>query len=207
VTDSEPRWTITELNEHVEAALSEGYEAPRNGQVRAVPNTRAIRYYTTLGLLDRPADMRGRTALYTSRHLMQIVAIKRLQAGGKTLADIQSALGGIDDAALAEIARIPRVSAAPRRRSRSRGRDARFWAAAPSDGDVKIDGAATSVSEDAPITPGLEPTVRVHLPLAAGVTLVVDPARTLTEDDGRALREAAAALVRHLETSGLVRSR
>lgn len=189
------------------AALAEGYEAPRNGQVRAVPNTRSIRYYTTLGLLDRPADMRGRTALYTSRHLMQIVAIKRLQAEGKTLADIQASLGGIDDDELARIARIPRVSTAPRRRGRARGRDSRFWAAAPSDNDVKISRPAASVTEDAPITPGPEPRVRVHLQLADGVTLVVDPARSITEDDGRALREAAAALVRHLETSGLVRSR
>ena len=45
-----------------------------------VPDARTIRYYATLGLIDRPEAFRGRTALYGARHLSQLVAIKRLQA-------------------------------------------------------------------------------------------------------------------------------
>jgi hypothetical protein len=74
-----PQWTIRELAAEVAAQL-ERYDAADNGQVRAVPDERSIRYYTTLGLIDRPAAMRGRTALYGRRHLAQLVAIKRLQA-------------------------------------------------------------------------------------------------------------------------------
>ena len=49
-------------------------------RVRAVPDRRAIRWYTTIGLIDRPVAHRGRTALYGPRHLLQLVAVKRLQA-------------------------------------------------------------------------------------------------------------------------------
>ena len=81
-------WTLAELAAEVAAALRD--VEPANGQVRAVPDERALRYYTTLGLLDRPAAMRGRTALYGPRHLLQLVAIKRRQAQGRSLAEIQA---------------------------------------------------------------------------------------------------------------------
>src|SRR6185369_16108048 len=58
-------------------------------RVSEIPDTRAIRYYTTLGIFARPAGMRGRTALYGPRHLLQLVAIKRLQAAGDSLQVIQ----------------------------------------------------------------------------------------------------------------------
>ena len=75
--------TLHELEAAVSQALSINYAPPRNGQIRALPNARALRYYTSLGLIDRPALMRGRTALYGRRHLLQVVAIKRLQESGR----------------------------------------------------------------------------------------------------------------------------
>ena len=65
-----------ELGTLVARALSVDYPGQSNGQVRDVPDRRTIRYYTTLGLLDRPAEMRGRTALYGQRHLLQLVAVE-----------------------------------------------------------------------------------------------------------------------------------
>ena len=56
-------WTIDELSARVALALADRYEGAPNGRVRQVPDLRTIRYYTTLGLIDRPAEMRGRTAL------------------------------------------------------------------------------------------------------------------------------------------------
>ena len=81
--------TIDELSVAVAAALEEGYAGAPNARVREVPDPRTIRYYTTLGLIDRPAEMRGRTAFYGRRHLLQLVAIKKLQARGRSLAEIQ----------------------------------------------------------------------------------------------------------------------
>src|SRR5919201_5212208 len=97
----EAAWTIDELAERVDAALSIGYQGQPSGRVREVPDRRAIRYYTTLGLLDRPAAMRGRTALHGRRHQLQLVAIKRLQAEGRSLAQVQAELAGATDAQLA----------------------------------------------------------------------------------------------------------
>src|SRR5439155_7820073 len=100
-------WTLDELGRKVAEALAVDYEGPPNDRVRDVPDLRTIRYYTTLGLIDRPAEMRGRTAYYGPRHLLQLAAIKRLQARGLSLAEVQRRLLGLPDPALAELARLP----------------------------------------------------------------------------------------------------
>jgi DNA-binding transcriptional MerR regulator len=101
-------WTIDELAARVAAALDDAaYPGAPNGRVRDVPDARAIRWYATIGLVDRPSGMRGRTALYGPRHLVQIVAVKRLQAQGQRIADIQSVLAGAPDDVLTAIADIP----------------------------------------------------------------------------------------------------
>ena len=97
-------WTIDELSAQVAEALSVGYQGVPSSRVRDVPDLRTIRYYTALGLLDRPAVMRGRTALYGPRHLLQLVAIKHLQAQGLSLAAIQERVIGLPDAALRKFA-------------------------------------------------------------------------------------------------------
>src|SRR5439155_1576002 len=80
--------------------------AAATAQVRAVPDERTIRYYAAIGLLDRPAAMRGRTAIYGARHLAQVVAIKRLQAAGRSLAEIQALWPTLDDHTLARMSGI-----------------------------------------------------------------------------------------------------
>lgn len=106
---SDLRWTLKELQERVEAAIILDYDPPMNRQASSIPNERALRYYTTIGLLERPIEMRGRTALYNWRHLLQVVAIKRLQTQGLSLVDIQQRISGRPDSALAAIARLPEV--------------------------------------------------------------------------------------------------
>src|SRR5262245_42101436 len=94
---SDARWTLDELCDQVARALSEDAPGPLDGRVREVPDRRTIRYYTTLGLLDRPAEMRGRTAYYDRKHLWQLLAVKRLQAKGLPLTQIQQALIGLEE--------------------------------------------------------------------------------------------------------------
>ena len=103
----EPRWTLDELAERVDMALAVDYHGQPSGRVRAVPDRRAIRWYTTIGLIDRPLAHRGRTALYGPRHLLQLVAVKRLQARGLPLVAIQQELAGATDSQLARVARLP----------------------------------------------------------------------------------------------------
>jgi DNA-binding transcriptional MerR regulator len=81
--------------------------ARANGRVRDVPNERLVRWYVTVGLVDPPLSRRGRVARYGRRHLLQLVAVKRRQAEGRSLAEIQAELAGATDEALAAVARVP----------------------------------------------------------------------------------------------------
>ncbi|WP_232383913.1 helix-turn-helix domain-containing protein [Actinomadura violacea] len=106
-------WTIGELAERAAAVLAVGESAQVNGRVRDLPNERLIRWYTTIGLVDPPAGRRGRTALYGPRHLLQLVAIKRRQAAGRSIAEIQLELAAATDATLEGIAALPPGAADP----------------------------------------------------------------------------------------------
>jgi hypothetical protein len=120
----EPRWTLDELAERVDSALAVDYPGQPSGRVRPVPDRRAIRWYTTIGLVDRPVAHRGRTALYGPRHLLQLVAVKRLQARGLPLVAIQQELAGATDAQLARVARLPEdLAPGPRPALAAGGRD------------------------------------------------------------------------------------
>lgn len=96
-----PLLSLPELVASVPALLADGYEGVRNGRVRDLPDVRTIRWYQSIGLVDRPASFRGRSALYGRRHLLQIAAIKTLQAAGLSLEEIQGGLPGRTDAELA----------------------------------------------------------------------------------------------------------
>ncbi|RKT55294.1 MerR family transcriptional regulator [Saccharothrix australiensis] len=191
-------WTIEQLPERVAALLAGNYDGQRSGRVRELPNGRAIRWYTTIGLVDRPTASRGRTALYGRRQLLQIVAVKRLQAAGHSLAEVQALLVGASDARLAELAGVGS------RPARSEG----FWGERPAAAPLPADadqpagadpagagragagsaGAASPADTESPADvvdpahptapPRPADTVRVvpTLRLDAGVTVVLDAA-------------------------------
>lgn len=73
--------------------------AAPDARVSAAPDARTVRYYTTLGLIDRPR-IEGRQAHYGDRHLLQLLAIKALQAFELPLAQIQQRLYGRSDGEL-----------------------------------------------------------------------------------------------------------
>jgi len=70
--------------------------APELGddRVSSRPDARTLRYYQSLGILDRPLRHDGREAVYGYRHLLQAVATKLLQSEGLSLGQIQRALAG-----------------------------------------------------------------------------------------------------------------
>jgi DNA-binding transcriptional MerR regulator len=190
-TTDHPLWTLDELSAQVALALAEDYAGVSNGRVRDVPDRRTIRYYTTLGLLDRPGAMRGRTALYGRRHLLQLAAIKRLQARHLTLAEVQSRLLGLTDRALEKLADLPAG-----------------FVPTPSHATVKEDEPAVPArndfwkSEPAPVTRPIQALTAV--PLADGATLLIEAARPLDEHDLEALRSAAAPLMKLLHLRRIV---
>ena len=94
-------YALEELSAEVARLLAERglLGAQPDPRVSAAPDARTVRYYTTLGLLDRPAIV-GRTARYSERHLRQLLAIKALQVQGLPLAQIQERLFGRSEAEL-----------------------------------------------------------------------------------------------------------
>jgi DNA-binding transcriptional MerR regulator len=201
----EPRWTLDELAERVDTALAVDYSGPPSGRVRAVPDRRAIRWYTTIGLIDRPVAHRGRTALYGPRHLLQLVAVKHLQARGLPLVAIQQELAGATDSQLAQVARLPEGvapgPAAPA--TRGKARRAGFWRERPAAFTVAAD-AATLTDPTDPVGPaGPTPATLRGVRLGDGATLLLEPGRELGAEDVRAVLEAAGPLLAALRERGL----
>jgi DNA-binding transcriptional MerR regulator len=160
--------------------------------VRAVPDDRTIRYYGTIGLLDRPLAMRGRTALYGRKHLAQVVAIKRLQTAGRSLAEIQALWPTLDDYQLARMAGIELTT---------KGRAARneFWKQAPA--PVMVPPRPAPRPAPAALAAPLE--LRLELAPGCHLTVAVTGDVALSLADARALRAAAAPLVAELARRGL----
>ncbi|MEU4538599.1 MerR family transcriptional regulator [Streptosporangium sp. NPDC023825] len=162
-------WTIGELAERASAALTP--TAQLNGRVRDMPNERLIRWYSTIGLLDPPSARRGRVAMYGRRHLLQIVAVKRRQSDGRTIAEIQAELAGATDQTLESIARLPEPSpgntpenapepvpghppASPAETGSPRAARPRFWAGpSASPAPASPAAAASAVTGSAPPKP------------------------------------------------------
>jgi DNA-binding transcriptional MerR regulator len=89
----ERRWSLEELVQESRKHLSSEGDSSR---VQWRPNGRQIRYYTTLGLMDRPFGGRGYGSEYGPKHLLQLLAIKHLQHQGLSLARVQAALHGLN---------------------------------------------------------------------------------------------------------------
>lgn len=110
-----PAYSLEELAAEAERSLSRlGAGGAADGRVSAFPDARTVRYYSTLGLLDRPR-IEGRQAVYGRRHLLQLVAVKALQARGLALAQVQGRLLGLTDEELEAVASAAVASGRPRR--------------------------------------------------------------------------------------------
>jgi DNA-binding transcriptional MerR regulator len=198
--------------------------ARANGRVRDVPNERLVRWYVTVGLVDPPLSRRGRVARYGRRHLLQLVAVKRRQAEGRSLAEIQAELAGATDEALAAVARVPDTQPVP---DVFPAAPARFWtrsaaqrdpaaAEEPGERDLAVAAGAARASSGAAGAgralsgahgdaadrgrSGLVHGVR----LAPGVTLLLEGAvREPGPDDVTAIVNAARALLAELASRRL----
>jgi DNA-binding transcriptional MerR regulator len=72
-------------------------------RVAETVNERALRYYISEGLIDRPSDREGNAALYSYRHLLQILAVKKLQASYLPVKRIREIVPESTDEELKEI--------------------------------------------------------------------------------------------------------
>jgi DNA-binding transcriptional MerR regulator len=96
--------TLEQLSDEVEEQLKRRglLNAQHDGRVSPAPDGRTIRYYTTLGLLEKPKVI-SRQAFYGKRHVLQLLAIKSLQGLSLPLGEIQARLYGKSDKELEAI--------------------------------------------------------------------------------------------------------
>ena len=200
--------TLPEVVGSIPALLSRDYDGVRNGRVRDLPDVRTIRWYQSLGVLDRPTEFRGRAALYGRRHLLQIAVIKKLQASGLSLEEIQGGLPGRTDAELAralgmkldEVDAVIEARVADRTAAAASGleaalqpsrRDSAFWKTRPAAA------SAPAASAAAPAT-----TTEASLPLQSkavgGNVVVLWNGRPLDASEQAKLAELSAPLVAFL---------
>jgi hypothetical protein len=175
--------------------------------------------------------MRGRTALYGPRHLQQLVAIKRMQAVGRSLSEIQGEFSQVTDVVLAEFAHVPESlleAEGPEPDQTSNGRHMRFWAQAAPSTELEaalshpplvpqlpaLLGAASDFGSAAPGPRPERPTP--SMPTAAGaaisgVTLgggaVLLVPYELSDDDRADIVAAATPLLELLRSRGLIDGR
>lgn len=173
-------WSLEELAEESQRFVDDG----ESRRVQWKPSGRQIRYYSTLGLLDKPDTENGRTVWYGPRHLLQLLAIKHLQQEGLKLAEIQQTLAGSTPRQLQSLVGLPdsfletldnsvKKPVSPRRSTD-------FWAQPPA--------AAPAVK------PGPQFQASVTLEISAGVTLTLDAKHFQTLDD-QGKRELAEAFL------------
>ena len=101
--------TLRELVEVTAQLLRRLPFEQRDGRATAEPDARTVRYYISLGIVDRPLGYRGNAGLYGERHVLQLLAAKTLQADGHSLPQIQARLLDRDDDDLARL--IPPLGA------------------------------------------------------------------------------------------------
>ena len=196
-------WTLDELVRRVAAALAgSAYPGAPNGRVRELPDRRVVRWYTTTGLVDRPV-MQGRTAQYGRRHLQQIVAVKRRQAAGRSLAEIQAELAGATDETLRRVAAVPDelvvAEHRPEEPSPSSSRRNRFWADPPAAAQPAALASGRGADTVARLT-------AVSLPGGAQLLLPAQPDQggRPDENDIHAIQAAARPLLDLLADRGLL---
>ena len=84
-------WSLRDLAMVSAGILEASAVSPINAAASAHPNERTIRFYVTRGLVAAP-EGRGTAAVYSYRHLLQVLAIKLRQMEGGTLAAISQEL-------------------------------------------------------------------------------------------------------------------
>jgi hypothetical protein len=185
-------WGLRDLAALAAGMLDASGVVPVNAAARARPSERTIRFYVARGLVS-PPDGRGTAAVYSYRHLLQVLAIKLRQMEGATLEALTRELTGLTGdlierrvagalgAGLPRPDRLPLLHAPGTGRGRV-GRAVMGWL-------TPVEAAAPygDVVRRIPVAPGVEVLIDAQHPV---IRLNGDPAAI-----AEALRGALAGLV------------
>jgi DNA-binding transcriptional MerR regulator len=121
-------------------------------------NERALRYYMAEGLIDRPVGKSGTSSLYGNRHLLQILALKRLQSSFLPIKHIKEVLPDKSDDELRSI-----VAGKPDKGTPKERQDALFYldSLLPAD-QRKARVEIPSAEKSRPHPKGLQQNLSVH---------------------------------------------
>ena len=184
-------WGLKDLSALAGAILEASGIIPVNAAAASRPSERTIRFYVMRGLVSKP-DGRGTAAVYSYRHLLQVLAVKLRQMEGATLDTIaREAAGFTGDVIERRVALALGPSLTPpaglrllRDPGTARGRVGRAlqgWFAPPEEA------VATATCRRIPVAAGVEVLVDEQHPL---LRTGVDPAMI-----AEALRERLAQMM------------
>jgi DNA-binding transcriptional MerR regulator len=100
---SQRTYSVAELADTVNQWCRKHDVLPLDNRSGADVTVRNVRYYQTLGIVDRPVSPDGRG--FTEKHRLQLIAIRLLQAKGLPLNRIQSLVYNRSEEDLREIQR------------------------------------------------------------------------------------------------------
>ena len=90
------------LAESIQMLEQLGVEQDPQSRVSAWPDLRSFRMYRTQKLIDDPNTKVGVSGVYGRKHVLQLVALKAMQAQRLPLREIRTRLAGMDESALAK---------------------------------------------------------------------------------------------------------
>jgi len=182
-------WNLRDLATVTAAILETSAVRPINAAASPHPTERTIRFYVTRGMVAAP-DGRGTAAVYSYRHMLQVLAIKLRQMEGGTLTSIAQEMSQLTGdmlerrvaAALGTGLPSPERLPLTGREAPARGRVARAlrtWRPQV-DAVAAPDPVATTAWHRIPVARGLELHVHQDHPLAryAGRSDIADAVRS-----------------------------
>jgi hypothetical protein len=165
-------WGLRDLAAVAGAILDASGVTPINAAARALPTERTIRFYVTRQLVA-PPEGRGTAAVYTYRHLLQVLASKLRQMEGATLEAITTELthmtGDMIERRVAQVlgtalpppSRLPLLQTPGTGRGRV-GRAVQGWIAPPPSGEAARGVACRRIA----VAPGVELLIDEEHPVA-----------------------------------------
>ena len=154
-------WGLRDLAALAAGILDASGVVPLNAAARARPTERTIRFYVARNLVS-PPDGRGTAAVYSYRHLLQVLAIKLRQMEGATLEALTREFSGLTGdiierrVATAIGPGLPRPDRLPLMQGPGTGRGRVGRAVLGWLAPVEGAAAAGSVCRRIPVAPGIE---------------------------------------------------
>ena len=85
---------VAELAGEAARILAESGLAQERGTVSDVPDERTIRYYLTEGLISPAENKQGTASVFSYRHLLELLVVKKLQSEHLPIRKIRDLVGG-----------------------------------------------------------------------------------------------------------------